>query len=103
MAISADRLWIFVHLQKTDGNAVRSALDVESNDAHKHFLAQELRWVYGEAAWADCFKFAFVRNPWDRLVPWWSMIDGERSSSSATAPHTLLHVRHHRRIDARPG
>jgi chondroitin 4-sulfotransferase 11 len=76
--ISADCRWIFVHIQKTGGNAVRAALGVELEDMHKHFLARELREVYGEQTWRRCFKFAFVRNPWDRLVSWWSMIDGRR-------------------------
>jgi hypothetical protein len=97
--ISPDRRWIFVHIQKTGGNAVRSALGVEQNDAHKHFLARELRQVYGEAAWADCFKFAFVRNPWDRLVSWWSFIDNGRDPSGASPPannffgYVLSHAR----------
>ena len=82
--ISPDGSWLFVHIQKTGGGAVRSALGVERSDAHKHFLARELRQTYGEAVWASCFKFAFVRNPWDRLVSWWSMIDGARELSSAT-------------------
>lgn len=82
--ISPDHRWIFVHIQKTGGNAVRSALGVEWSDPHKHFLARELRQAYGEAAWARSFKFAFVRNPWDRLVSWWSMIDNGRDPSGAT-------------------
>jgi hypothetical protein len=81
--IGSNPAWIFVHIQKTGGNAVRSVLRAELDDAHKHYLARELRQVYGEATWASCFKFAFVRNPWDRLVSWWSMIDDahERSGS----------------------
>lgn len=82
--ISADGRWIFVHIQKTGGNAVRSALGVEHNDPHKHFLARELRQVYGEKVWADGFKFAFVRNPWDRLVSWWSFIDNGRDPTGAS-------------------
>jgi len=89
--ISADRRWIFVHIQRTGGNAVRSALGVKLNDANKHFLARELKQVYGEATWAECFKFAFVRNPWERLVSWWSMIDGGRDPSGATpAPNNFF-------------
>ncbi len=84
--ICADRRLIFVHIQKTGGNAVRVALGVELNDPHKHFFARELRQDYGEAAWARCFKFAFVRNPWDRLVSWWSMIDAGRDTSGAAPP-----------------
>lgn len=84
--ISADRGWIFVHVQKTGGNSVRSALGVEIDDAHKHFLARDLRELYGEVTWQQCFKFAFVRNPWERLVSWWSMIDGHRHRFNATIP-----------------
>jgi Sulfotransferase family len=84
--ISADHRWIFVHIQKTGGTPVRAALGVENNDAHKHFFARELRQVYGEAAWNRCFKFAFVRNPWDRLVSWWSMIDNGRDSTGTVQP-----------------
>jgi sulfotransferase famil protein len=83
--ISADKRWIFVHVQKTGGNSIRSALSVEVNDARKHFLARELREIYGETVWKNSFKFAFVRNPWDRLVSWWSIIDGGRDPSGATA------------------
>jgi chondroitin 4-sulfotransferase 11 len=89
--IAADRSWIFVHIQKTGGNAVRSALGVEHNDAHKHFFARELKEVYGEEAWANCLKFSFVRNPWDRLVSWWSFIDNGRDPSGASpAPNNFF-------------
>jgi chondroitin 4-sulfotransferase 11 len=81
--ISPDRRWIFVHIQKTGGTAVRSALGVEISDVRKHFFARELREVYGQAAWEQSFKFAFVRNPWDRLVSWWSMINGGRARAGA--------------------
>lgn len=70
--------WIFVHIQKTGGDSIRTALGVELNDYHKHRTAVELRAVYGGAAWEDYYKFAFVRNPWDRLVSWWTMIDALR-------------------------
>lgn len=69
---------IFVHIQKTGGESIRAMLGAESDDPHKHRTAQELRDLYGEETWASCFKFAFVRNPWDRLVSWWSMIDAMR-------------------------
>jgi hypothetical protein len=83
--ISPDGRWIFVHIQKTGGNSIRYALGVELNDPHKHFLALELKQLYGGPAWAQAFKFAFVRNPWDRLVSWWSFIDDNRNSSATSA------------------
>jgi Sulfotransferase family len=78
--------WIFVHIQKTAGNSVRTALGGDIFDARKHFTARELRDVHGESAWNACFKFSFVRNPWDRLVSWWSMIDNSRDYIDQAQP-----------------
>src|ERR1700676_1205404 len=96
---AADPPWIFIHVQKTGGNAVRSALGMSVNDAHKHLFARELRGIYGGAAWDSRFKFAFVRNPWDRLVSWWSMIDNSRALINRARPpnsffgYLLAHAR----------
>jgi hypothetical protein len=73
--ISHDLRCIFVHIQKTGGSSVRQALRMAQHDLHKHRLARELRVGYGETYWHSYFKFAFVRNPWDRLVSWWRMIE----------------------------
>jgi Sulfotransferase family len=74
--------WIFVHIQKTGGNSVREVLGADIFDARKHFTASELREVHGQAIWDAAFKFSFVRNPWDRLVSWWSMIDNGRTTTT---------------------
>ncbi|HML10863.1 MAG TPA: sulfotransferase family 2 domain-containing protein, partial [Stellaceae bacterium] len=87
----ADRPYVFIHIQRTGGNAIRSALALAEKDPHKHFSARELRCIHGEAKWSDCFKFAFVRNPWDRLVSWWSLIDNGRDSPGmAPAPNNFF-------------
>jgi hypothetical protein len=78
--------WIFVHIQKTGGNSVRTALGGDIFDARKHFMARELREIYGRAVWDSYFKFSFVRNPWDRLVSWWSMIDNARDYVDRARP-----------------
>lgn len=83
MIIHAKRL-IFVHIQKTGGNAIAAALGQDPNCPEKHFLARDLLALYGAEVWDSYFKFAFVRNPWDRLVSWWSMIDAHRADAERT-------------------
>jgi Sulfotransferase family len=85
MIIRSKRL-IFVHVQKTGGNSIASALGEPPDCPEKHFLARDLRECYGSNVWNDCFKFAFVRNPWDRLVSWWSMIKGNREAYENGTP-----------------
>jgi len=72
--ISHELRCIFVHVQKTGGSSIRGALRMAQSDAHKHRFAIELRALYGADTWNQYFKFAFVRNPWDRLVSWWEMM-----------------------------
>ncbi len=79
MIIHSNRL-IFVHIQKTGGTSISAALGEKDNCPEKHFLARDLRELYGSDTWDAYFKFAFVRNPWDRLVSWWSMINEQRKA-----------------------
>jgi len=76
--ISHQHKVIFVHIQKTGGTAIASAFGQPSVYPEKHFSASELRLLYGDSAWTTYFKFSFVRNPWDRLVSWWSNIQDQR-------------------------
>ncbi len=85
MIIHARRL-IFVHVQKTGGNAISTALSQNPDCAEKHFFARDLRERYGTDVWNAYFKFAFVRNPWDRLVSWWSMVDARRAAFADGMP-----------------
>ena len=59
-----DHSFVFIHIPKTGGTSIRTALDFWS--AHNHFTAREIRQIYPESS--GKFSFAFVRNPWDRLV-----------------------------------
>jgi chondroitin 4-sulfotransferase 11 len=68
---------VFVHIQKTGGSSIKQVLEAHCPDVRRipdiHATAQEGKAFLG-AKWDCCFKFAFVRNPWDRLVSWYSMI-----------------------------
>jgi len=77
MLFSDSHKVLFVHIQKTGGETVAGLLTKHAPDIRrlgaKHEFANFGRLKLG-AAWNDYFKFAFVRNPWDRLVSWYSMI-----------------------------
>lgn len=70
---------IFIHIQKTGGSSIKQAIRgrPEGPDRHRHRAGTALRQIYGERYWKKYFKFSFVRNPWDRLVSWWTMIDSQ--------------------------
>jgi hypothetical protein len=82
--ISDAKRALFVHVPKTGGVSVGVAFERACPDARsktpgvtpplgRH--APYERILRAEPATADYWSFAFVRNPWARMVSWWSMID----------------------------
>jgi len=55
---------IFIHITKTAGTSVAKGL---FGYLPYHYTAIDYRVIYGRKTFAEYFKFAFVRNPWDRL------------------------------------
>lgn len=89
--LSTTKRFLFIHVPKTGGNSIQDALRPYADDAivaiaphqdgverfelrsdqyatHKHSTLREYRQAYGDALFASLFKFACVRNPWDRAV-----------------------------------
>jgi Sulfotransferase family len=74
--------YVFIHIPKCAGSSIHRALGVLHTQRsltvgkpkyHKHAKAVKVREVLGPA-WNKCFKFAFIRNPWDLMVSsyhWW--------------------------------
>jgi hypothetical protein len=79
MMIDHDKRYIFIHVSKTAGSSIERTLQPRipldslmgeygnTDFEEKHWSAQKYRNTYPEA-FEKYFKFAFVRNPWDRLV-----------------------------------
>jgi hypothetical protein len=99
--VSDQRRLVFVHVQKTGGNTVRNLLNQTLPDARnadgelpKH------AWLSGilkaEPALADYFIFGFVRNPWARMVSWWSMIQDAKLRADLDRPGAVERLRTNR-------
>lgn len=66
-AAGADRPFVFVHVSKTGGETLLTLLGLPKD----HRSAWEKKDVIAWRNWEDAWKFAVVRNPWDRLVSWY--------------------------------
>jgi chondroitin 4-sulfotransferase 11 len=97
MVISDRSRCIFVHIQKTGGASIEARLrdgdagiDASQHQGRRHLFAHAVRPIAGPERWSGYFKFAFVRNPWDRLVSWYHMC------MQVPAPNAFaLYVRQH--------
>ena len=89
MLISETQKMIFIHVQKTAGISMETLLKEAIPDLRtwhgRHGHAAMGIAEMGKTKWDSYFSFAFVRNPWDRLVSWYAMISKARDKLSHDA------------------
>ena len=112
MIISHAHRYIFFAIPKTGTHSLRRALRPYMGDQdaeqvalfegralpypeiaalkHGHITAQQIRWVIGEETFASYFKFAVVRNPFDRFVSYCAFVSASVNGSFATAPRAYM-------------
>jgi len=102
MLVSQSHRFVFVHVQKTAGTSITELLrplsltpsggrvarlcsdlglvrDWRRHHFRKHAPLRRAERVLPPEVFASFYKFAFVRNPWDRLVSWYEFILQDRS------------------------
>ncbi len=90
---------LFVHVPKTGGSTIDLIFDREVADGRKVASRQRHapldRLLLAEPELADYWSFGFVRNPWARMVSWWSMVAGVFEKVDAGDPKALRKIQNH--------
>ena len=69
MLVSDSHRFIYFHIPKTGGTSVKEALsDISHQMVRPHNNVAKAREVLGNKTFDSYFKFATVRNPWDKMV-----------------------------------
>ena len=67
MLVSDKYKTIFIHINKTGGTSIEQVLRPGALFKKHYMTAREIRDIVGDK-WDKYFKFAIVRNPWDKMA-----------------------------------
>jgi hypothetical protein len=90
MRVSDSNRVLFVHVPKTGGSSIDNIFDTEVPDARRvegrarH--APYGRLLRSEPTLGSYWSFGFVRNPWARMVSWWTMLGNVIARAEAGHP-----------------
>ena len=83
MIVSHQHKFLFIHIQKTAGTSVSKFLKNNIEDAQDYLRPHSPLNLVDNQIYLQYYKVAFVRNPFDRLVSWYSMIAKNQKSFKA--------------------
>lgn len=92
MIFSPQKCVLFAHVSRTGGTTITNCLRRSLPDSNA-LLGQHAPLVAARPAlgklFDESFKFAFVRNPWDRFVSWYALI-GKKKYATEEEPEAML-------------
>jgi Sulfotransferase family len=96
MRVSDSHRAVFVHVPKTGGSTVDHLFDTELTDARRVLKrarhATYRRLLKQEPELGDYWSCGFVRNPWARMVSWWSMGNDVFARAAEGRPKAMRNV-----------
>ena len=86
MLINEQKKFIFIHVQKNAGISIEKILLNGFPDTRtwhgRHGRALDALAEMESTVWQQYYSFAFVRNPWERMVSWYAMIEEAKKNLS---------------------
>lgn len=92
--LSARQRGVFIHIPRTAGTSISRHIHPQASRMYlAHATASFVKYqldMTGPAVWDKLFTFAFVRNPWERLVSWYLFYRRHRKGRKVLPFHDFI-------------